>query len=354
MLESLGRVPSGERLQRIARSPRFRDGHFHNTHDVPAGLDPDVPSPFLEMAFGKRRERVPPGPLPAEDPRPAWAEAPRTGLRTTWLGHSTTLLEVDGFRILTDPVWSERCSPSQRIGPRRFQPVPVALEHLPAVDLVAISHDHYDHLDHGTIRSLASASIPIVVPLGVGEHLEAWGVAPSRIHELDWFDEFTLRRSGSQALVVTATPSQHFSGRKVNSRFTTLWTSYVFAGPRSRVFFSGDTGLTDEFEVVGRRLGPFDLAMLEVGAYHPSWGHIHLGPTKAVQAFRMLGGGRLMPIHWGTFNLGLHAWDAPAEELLANAASVGGQLVMPPLGRPVEPASAGPAQPWWRAAKASP
>ncbi|MEA3136844.1 MAG: hypothetical protein QOC71_1125 [Thermoplasmata archaeon] len=352
MWDAFGRAPTGERLERMRRSPRYSDGHFHNTYPVPTGLDPGVKSPLVELATG-RQKRSPPAPLPSVDPRPAWASTASSGLRATWLGHSTTLLEIDGFRVLTDPVWGKRCSPFKHLGPARFQPVPVPLEGLPPLDLVAISHDHYDHLDHPTMQALAHSQVPIVAPLGVGAHLEAWGIAPSRIHELDWGEEFTVRGPGADGLTVTSTPAQHFSGRTLRGRLTTLWTSYVLAGPRHRVFFSGDTGLTDEFEGVGRRLGPFDLTMLEVGAHHPSWGHIHLGPDNALRAFRMLGGGALLPIHWGTFNLALHAWDDPPEQLLRRQADLGGRLVMPRLGQPTEPSLAGDVAPWWREVAAS-
>jgi L-ascorbate metabolism protein UlaG (beta-lactamase superfamily) len=353
MWDAFGGTPSGARLERMRRSPRFADGRFHNTHPVPTGLDPAARSPLRELVQG-RQKRSPPGPLPALDPRAAWASAAPSGLRATWLGHSTTLLEVDGFRILTDPVWGKRCSPFRHLGPARFQPVPVALDELPALDLVAVSHDHYDHLDFATMRALAKGSVPIVAPLGVGAHLEAWGIAPARIHELDWWEELTVRGAGSAALTVTSTPAQHFSGRGLRSRFSTLWTSYAFVGPRHRAFFSGDTGLTDEFAAVARRAGPFDLTLLEVGAHHPSWGHIHLGPENAVKAFRMLGGGTLLPIHWGTFNLALHAWDDPPEQLLRRQADLGGRLLMPRLGQAVEPSAAGEPLPWWREAAAAP
>jgi L-ascorbate metabolism protein UlaG (beta-lactamase superfamily) len=352
MLDALGRLPRGDRLTRLQASPRYSDGHFHNTHPVPAGLDPAQKSPFLEMLTG-RQKRNPPAPLPSEDPRPGWARPATSGLRATWLGHSTTLLEIDGFRVLTDPVWGRRCSPFKHIGPARFQPVPVPIESLPPLDAIAISHDHYDHLDHPTIQALATGTVPIVVPLGVGEHLEAWGIAPSRIRELDWWEETSVTGPGGRRLTITSTPSQHFSGRRITTRFTTLWTSYAFSGPGHHVFFSGDTGLTPEFEDVRRRVGPFDLTLLEVGAYHPAWGHIHLGPDKAVKAFRMLGGGTLLPVHWGTFNLGLHAWDDPAESLLRMQPDLHGRLLMPRLGQPVEPSQQTEALPWWREASAT-
>jgi L-ascorbate metabolism protein UlaG (beta-lactamase superfamily) len=242
-------------------------------------------------------------------------------------------------------VWGARASPSQLIGPKRFQPVPVALKSLPPIDAVLISHDHYDHLCHPTIRALARTAVPFITSLGVGAHLESWGVGAERITELDWWEHHRVPGSNVE---ITAAPSQHFSGRGLKDRNATLWSSLAIRSPRHRVFFSGDTGLTDQYVEIGRRLGPFDLVMLEVGAFHPAWGDIHLGPANALQALQLLGGGAFLPVHWGTFCLAMHAWDEPAETLLALAPAQGVQLVMPPLGQPVEPQQVETVTPWWR------
>ena len=292
---------------------------------------------------------MPPAPLPALDPLDAWRKRSATGLRVTWLGHSTLLIEIDGLRVLTDPVWGLRASPLRVAGPRRFQPVPVPLRSLPTLDLVLISHDHYDHLDYPTIRQLRKRRMPFVTSLGVGAHLESWGVPRQHIFELDWWESYTLPNS---ELTVTATPSQHFSGRTPGSRNSTLWSSLVIRSPRHTVFFSGDTGLTNEYQSIRERFGPFDLVMLEVGAFHPSWGDMHLGPENALKALALLGGGTFLPIHWGTFALGMHPWDQPAETLLQLAPRSGAQLMMPRLGAPTEPAHAELVEPWWREAKA--
>ena len=219
---------------------------------------------------------------------------------------------------------------------------------LPPIDLVAISHDHYDHLDYPTIRALAKTNVPFVTSLGVGAHLEAWGVAPERITELDWWETHHLR-----GLSVTAAPSQHFSGRGLGGRNGTLWSALVIHTDRHRVFFSGDTGLTSEYRVIRDRLGPFDLVMLEVGAWYPAWGDMHLGPENALKALEMLGGGPFLPIHWGTFALAMHPWDEPAEVLLERATGKNAgniNLLMPRLGVPVEPSHGLKLEPWWRAA----
>jgi L-ascorbate metabolism protein UlaG (beta-lactamase superfamily) len=216
---------------------------------------------------------------------------------------------------------------------------------MPPVDLVIVSHDHYDHLDYPTIRELAKRNVPFVTSLGVGAHLEAWGVLPELITELDWWESHSPARGG---LTVTAAPSQHFSGRGLKDRNATSWSSFVIRSERHAVFFSGDTGLTGEYQLIRERLGPFDLVMLEVGAFHPAWGDIHLGPQNALKALTLLGGGAFLPVHWGTFNLAMHSWDQPAEELLSLGEQASVQLLMPQLGEAIEPEHAVRAHAWWR------
>lgn len=334
----------GLRQERIHASPQFADGRFVNTYASTAQNARRVGmtlSTFGEFAFGGATRR-PVQALPTVDPLPTWHRAAPSGLRVTWLGHSTMLLEIDGARVLTDPVWGRRASPVSFAGPKRFQPVPVGIGSLPPLDAVLISHDHYDHLDRPTVRALAALGVPFVTSLGVGKHLEAWGVPAERIVELDWWEETRL----PGGLAITAAPSHHFSGRGLTDRNATLWSSFALRGERHAVFFSGDTGLSPAFGEIGRRLGPFDLAAIEVGAFDPSWGDIHLGPDNAIQAWKELGSGRLLPVHWGTFDLALHDWDQPAEVLLAKAPE---GLVMPRLGEAFEPAHVDAVTPWWRA-----
>lgn len=347
-MKSFGKRPGGLRLERMKASLLWTGEAFRNIHPVLPGLrDSTVSPPTLKEFLCGGDRRVPRAPLPSVNPTLKWAKPPGTGLRATWLGHSTVLIEIDGLRVLTDPVWGPRASPSRLVGPKRFQPVPLPLHALPPLDVVLISHDHYDHLDYPTIRELARRDMPFVTSLGVGSHLEAWGVPPERIVELDWWESYTLP---SADLTVTAAPSQHFSGRTPRDRNATLWSSLVIRSSRHAVFFSGDTGLTTEYSVIRQRLGPFDLVMLEVGAFHPAWGDIHLGPENALEALALLGGGAFLPVHWGTFSLAMHAWDGPAETLLALGPKQNVQLVMPRLGEPVEPAHADRVSPWWRVA----
>jgi L-ascorbate metabolism protein UlaG (beta-lactamase superfamily) len=346
-MKSLGKRPQGARLERMRTSPLWAGDQFRNVHPIIPNLrDPNAAMPTLSEFLCGGERRVPRGPLPSMNPLDTWIRQPASRLRATWLGHSTLLIEIDGIRVLTDPVWGLRASPSQLAGPKRFQPVPVPLRAMPPIDLVIVSHDHYDHLDYPTIHELAKRDVPFVTSLGVGAHLEAWGVQPERIVELDWWESHRLPNS---ELTVTATPSQHFSGRGLlHGRNTTLWSSLVIRSPRHTVFFSGDTGLTTEYQTIRERFGPFDLVMLEVGAFDPAWGDMHLGPKNALEALKLLGGGPFLPVHWGTFNLAMHAWDEPPETLLELGPKAGVQLVMPRLGEPIEPAHAERVEPWWR------
>ena len=336
----------GLRLERAQSSGRFVNGRFHNTQPAYPNFKGN-PLPLMgEYIFGDNG-RFPKSPLPLENPLSMWLNKPNSKLRLTWLGHSTVLMEMDGLRVLTDPVFGNRASPVSFAGPKRFHPPPVSVEQLPPIDLVLVSHDHYDHLCYETVMKLAKKDIPIVTSLGVGARLEAWGIPASRITELDWWEESVI---GGGRLSVTATPAQHFSGRGLHDRNVTSWAGWVFKTADHKVFFSGDTGLTEEYLEIGRRLGPFDVIMLEIGAFHQLWGDIHLGPENALKATVMLGGGLLLPVHWSTFSLALHAWQEPAESLVQLAPQHGIQLVTPRIGQVLEPTLDLPQSKWWRVA----
>jgi L-ascorbate metabolism protein UlaG (beta-lactamase superfamily) len=341
---AFGAKAAGLRLERVQASKRFVDGVFKNTMPVALGLKKGTTLSTLGEYFCNGTERSPPQPLPSTSPLDRWAKKVETRMRATWLGHSTVLLEIDGARVLTDPVWGPRASPYAFAGPKRFQPVPVTIAQLPKLDAVVISHDHYDHLDYPTILELAKIDVPFYTSLGVGAHLASWGVPEERIIELDWWESVKLPRA---ELTITALPSQHFSGRSVGDRNRTAWSAFGMKGPTRSVFFSGDTGLTEEYREIKARMGQFDLVMLEIGAWHPSWGDIHLGPANALSAFEYLGGGKLLPVHWGTFNLAMHAWDEPAITLLEGAKARGAALVMPTLGEAIEPSRVDGVQAWW-------
>ena len=343
---AFGAAPSGGTLSRIERSPEFAHRRFENLEPTTLMLHGSMWGSFQHWAFGPEM-RVPNCTLPiVADSAARLAAAPSSGLRITWLGHSTALIEIDGARILTDPIWSERASPSRWVGPRRFHPPPLALRDLPPLDAVVISHEHYDHLDMETVRALAKRGVAFHVPLGIGPHLSLWGVKKSQITEHDWWQSDTLQGG----VRVVSTPARHFNGRGVPGRIGALWTSWSLIGPQHRVFFSGDTGMAQSFGEIAAREGPFDVAMLEIGQYHLSWGDIHLGPLGALDAHVALGAKTLLPIHWGTFELGFHAWSEPAETLARAAHERGIALVTPRIGEPVEPTLAtSTTTTWWRA-----
>lgn len=338
---------SAAAIRRVAHgSPNYRDGVFHNLEPSWAiRLDAEENRLIFFEMFSGRSESRPKAPIPLAKPQPRSAAAP---LAVTWLGHATALVEVDGFRLLTDPVWSERCSPSKTLGPSRLHPPPLDLDSLPALDAVVISHDHYDHLDMDTVQTLARTQRAMfVTTLGVGAHLRAWGIPAKRIVELDWNSSYTI-----DDLTLTCTPARHFSGRFL-SRNNTLWSSWAFTGPQHRVFFGGDTGYTTSFDDIGARYGPFDLTLLPIGAYSKSWPDIHMNPEEAVRAHRHLNaaapGGVLVPIHWGTFRLAPHPWAEPADRLVEAALAAAVDIAVPKPGGRVVPAIDGPqaVQRWW-------
>lgn len=269
------------------------------------------PSFFLDTKA--RSPQSPPGPFRTD--ASIYATAPRSGLRITWMGHATSIVEMDGVRLLIDPVWDERAAPTRWAGPKRFFPAPLVLRDLPPVDAVIISHDHYDHLGAETIRALAqmpaTGRAQWIVPLGVGALLKQFGLLTENCTELNWMDATRIRE-----VEITALPARHFSGRSLFNRFETLWASFAITGPQHRIYYGADSGEWEGFREIGQRFGPFDLSMLEIGASNPLWADIHMGPEGALRSFTTLGGnGLLMPIHWGLFDLALHYWTEPIEKI---------------------------------------
>ena len=293
----------------------------------------------LPQFLMKKNETVPRQALgPFRTDVSVYATAPESGLRVTWMGHSSLLVEIDGVRVLIDPVWDERASPVRWAGPKRFYAPPLTLEELPEVDVVLVSHDHYDHLGESTIRQLAGMAsmrdAQWVTSLGVGRSLRQFGVDKGRILELDWTQHAMV---ADRRLEITAVPSRHFSGRGMFNRFETLWSAFVLKGAEHTVYFGADSGWWEGFAEIGTTYGPFDLTMLEIGAFDALWGGIHLGPDNAALAFEALGGvGLMMPIHWGLFDLALHAWRQPMERMMEVAAERGIRLWAPEPGRPTE------------------
>ncbi|MER5375541.1 MBL fold metallo-hydrolase [Streptomyces sp. NPDC002553] len=349
--EAFGADPSGERLARIRRSPHFADGVFQNpggpARTRPSGSTLDLAKAFLDK--DTRTRRAPAGTLPVHATTVAdLAKPAATGLRLTWLGHSSVLAEIDGHRVLFDPVWGERCSPFPFAGPKRLHPAPLPLAALGPVDVVVISHDHYDHLDLPTIKALAGTDTLFAAPLGVGAHLEHWGVSADRVRELDWHESTKVG-----GLTLTATPARHFCGRGLRNTQHTLWASWVVTGEEHRIYHSGDTGYFDGFREIGAEHGPFDATMIQIGAYSEFWPDIHMTPEEGLRAHLDLQGGEptgvLLPIHWATFNLAMHAWAEPGEWTKDAAEESGQAVALPRPGEPFEPAGKVPAEAWWQA-----
>lgn len=307
---------------------------------------------FLLESKAKRSPSQPIGPF-RTDPA-IYQAAPATGLRVTWFGHSSLLVEIDGLRILIDPVWDERASPAQWFGPKRFFPPTIPLRDFPSVDVVLISHDHFDHLGAGTIRQLARlpqfSSTRWITSLGVGPILAGFGVPPDKWSEVNWTDCVEVE-SAAGKISFNALPARHFSGRSLSNRFQTLWSSFAIIGPQHRVYYGADSGEWPGFVEIDAEYGPFDLTMLEIGAFDPLWADIHMGPDGAARSFHAMGGhGLLMPIHWGLFDLALHAWRQPIERMLQLAEQDENLKLWSPLpGAPTDVhAHTGLLSEWWR------
>jgi L-ascorbate metabolism protein UlaG (beta-lactamase superfamily) len=342
-----GAPMAGARLARALANPQYRDGRFVN-------LEPEAPSTTSLLDYTMRQlsgeeVREPPAPVPvlAVDKAALATTPPTSRLRAFWIGHASTYVEIDGLRILLDPVFAERVSPLP-VGPRRFHAPPIALADLPRIDAVLISHDHYDHLDMDTVRHLAQRGSRFFVPLGIGAHLELWGVLPAQIEELEWWQERSLGK-----VRIVCTPTRHYSGRGLGDRSTTLWSSWSVIGPQHRFFYSGDTGYAKLFHDIGARLGPFDMAFIKIGAYGPgaAWTDIHMPPEQAVQVHRDVRAKRMFPVHWATFNLAYHDWDEPIRRTVAEATRVDVDLVTPRLGEVVDADSPFQSTRWWEAVR---
>jgi L-ascorbate metabolism protein UlaG (beta-lactamase superfamily) len=308
------------------------DSKFHNAEPTSVFKPGDFWSSGYRFIFKRHKERAPKQALPVVSMSRYALEPASPDLRFAWLGHSGVLLEMGGRRLLIDPVFSERASMVQWAGPRRFQPSPLQAVDLPAVDAVLISHDHYDHLDRATIRSLAGKSAAFHAPLGVAAILDGWGIPRTKIYEYAWWNEHTV-----DGITITAVPARHFSGRGLFKRFGTLWCGWSVNNSRHRVYHSGDTGMTTAFREIGVMKGPFDLAFIKIGAYDQSWPDIHLDPEQAVAAFLDLRGQSLVPIHWGVFDLGLHSWYEPIERLVRATGRARARVLTPLMGEMVDP-----------------
>ncbi len=327
---------------RIQESPQYRDGKFRSANPPMKISWSEYPGMIKDHIFAKN-ERSPSDQLPTQAVDLSHFKQSAEGvMNASWVGHSSLLINVDGYKILTDPVYEKRVS---IFGPTRYNgEVPLDIDALPEVDVVIVSHNHYDHLNRSSIEALADKTKWFLTPLGAGKLLQKWGVAANKIIQMDWWEEFSFDSN----LKITATPSQHFSGRGLTDTDKTLWASWVIKTPGHSLFFSGDSGYFEGFKEIGDRHGPFDMTFIECGAYDKSWETIHMFPEQTVQAHIDLKGKILHPIHWGTFNLAQHPWYEPMDRLLARATETEVQLALPIVGETTILGEFVPTHPWWK------
>ncbi|MFC2086246.1 MBL fold metallo-hydrolase [Bacteroidota bacterium] len=317
-----------KRTEKIEQSLNFRGGKFQNLVETPVQAEGfKFREVFWEFMF-KGKERRPEKPIETINfDKNSFVKAD-SGIAITWFGHSTALIRIDGYSILFDPVFSKRTSPVSFAGTKSFDFTKAYdLSDLPELNAIIITHDHYDHLDYKTIKKLKEKNVKFYVPLGVAAHLEKWGVRDTNIVELDWWENAKF----DDNLILRATPSRHFSGRRGMTN-KTLWCSWVIKTDSHSVFFSGDSGYGDHFGEIGEKCGPFNVTMLECGQYNEGWPYIHMMPEQTVQANIDLNGDVMIPIHWGRFNLSLHSWTEPAERVAVEAKRKNINILIPQIG----------------------
>ncbi|WP_288423785.1 MBL fold metallo-hydrolase [uncultured Spirosoma sp.] len=336
-----GSNPSGDRLARIKRSPQYRAGSFQNIEPTDV-MRKDAS--MLDMArdfFDKPADNVPPRPLPTV--RTDLNALPDSTPTVVWFGHSSYLIKSNGTTILVDPVFSGYTAPVSFFS-KAFPGTNVySADDMPPIDILILTHDHYDHLDAVTLPKLLPKVKKVYTGLGVGAHLERWGYTPEQIEELDWWESNTI----SDSIRLTATPARHFSGRGL-TRGNTLWSSFVLDLNGYRLFIGGDSGYDRQFKIIGEKFGPFDLAMLECGQYGKDWPNIHMFPEQTAQAAHDLNTKLLLPVHWGKFALSIHAWDEPINRLEAQITKTPLPLVTPQIGEPFSLGGTYPRRAWWR------
>lgn len=340
-----GKHPSGEQLERIRESPHFKDGKFHNlsfTPDFAEGVS--YYTILKDFFFNKSERNKPSSTLPSKKTN-LLALAPNENV-IVWFGHSSYFIQVDGKKILVDPVLSGSASPV-KFTTRSFPGSDVyTTDDLPPIDYLFISHDHWDHLDYETVRKLLPKVNKVITGLGTGAHLESWGYKPDMIIEKDWNEEVPL----DDGFIVYTTPGRHFSGRGLK-RNQSLWMSFVLKTPDFKLFIGGDSGYDSHFKSIGKAHGPFDLAILECGQYNQYWKYIHMMPEEVVQATLDLRAKRLFPVHWAKFSLALHAWDEPIIRVTAEAKSKGVPVMHPMIGEAVNLKNPAPTTAWWEEVK---
>jgi len=327
-----GANPSTEKVAIFQQRPYFQEGKFSNL--IPTNMDMDFTKAIkmLPEFFKNDPSRRPDFELPQQQRDSLELVNKNHPSRLVWFGHSTFLLQMDGKNILIDPMFGEVPSPSPLLGKKRYnRELPIAVEKLPKIDMIIMSHDHYDHLDYESIQKLKDKTEAFYVPLGVGSHFESWGISSESIHELGWWDE--INAGGIQ---LAFTPSRHFSGRGLTNRFSTLWGSWVIQGKNDNIYFSGDSGYGPHFKEIGEKYGPFNFAMLECGQYNERWTDMHMVPEQTAQAAQDVGAKIFMPIHWAAFTLAMHSWTDPVERVLIKSKEISQPIYVPEIGEFIE------------------
>jgi L-ascorbate metabolism protein UlaG (beta-lactamase superfamily) len=338
--KTFGKNPSGERLERIKKSVHYKNGAFQNLTPTEVMLKNASYIKMVKDFFDKPANATPQTVIPSikTDLKSLKADTPIL----TWFGHSSYLIQSKGVNILVDPVFSGNASPFSYFG-KAFTGTDIySIADLPPVHMVIITHDHYDHLDYKTISQLKSTVKTFYMPLGVGAHLEHWGVAAEKIVEFDWWEQANIH----EQIELIATPARHFSGRGFQ-RGKTLWTSYLLKLHGYTILIGGDSGYENHFKEIGAKYGPIDLAILEAGQYGESWPNIHMMPEETVQAAKDLRAKVLFPVHWSKFALAFHAWDEPIKRVLKSAAEKQVKLTTPRIGEPIIFDEQYPQQNWW-------
>lgn len=341
---AFGGKPEGKSLERIRSSPHHTGKKFTNLNPTKETFGPSDYAVLFSKIRKGNTNRTPKMPLPFKK----WSKReidllPDTSTTVIWLGHSTFLIKMGGQVLLLDPMFGERPSPLPLFVKKRFNDeLPIDIEDLSHIDVVIISHDHYDHLDYGSIRQLKDKTSHFLVPLGVGGHLRAWEIPDHKITELDWYEKVQIK-----SLMFISTPAQHFSGRSITDKMRTLWCSWVIQGVDEKIFFSGDSGYFSGFKEIGKRFGPFDLCLLECGQYDELWHDIHMVPEETAQAHLDLKGKVLVPIHWGTFSLSMHDWNDPVTRLSKKSRKLNLTLATPKIGEPLIIGNQFENEVWW-------
>ncbi len=317
-----GRASLEDKKDYESRAENYRDGKFYNDGDFQIVRETGKTDEHIMSSKGTKPEKELPVKTPSYD-----GELPEDEVQVTWFGHSSLLLQMHGMNILIDPVFSERSSPVSFVGNKRFSHPPVGVEDLPHIDLLVLSHDHYDHLDYNVIKEIDEKVDGYIVPLGVENHLERWGVEKGKIQNMAWWEETKVN-----GLTIGCTPARHYSGRSLDDQFSTLWASWVFQDEYHKVFESGDTGFGEHYQAIHDKYGDFDFVMTDCAQYDVNWPEVHMFPEEAVQAVQILGAKTAMPIHWGAFALANHAWDDSVERFVAAGEQSGLQIVTPQIG----------------------